>query len=726
MRKIISIALVLLMVMSTFTFVASAADDGVYISYTNGNNQNSGFAANEAKKSLGTASGDGAIALLQGGGTLVVSEKLYFGGDYTWNTRGEVTITANYGGVDYKNPQPATNPAAGSMKLAGGKTLTLESDLVIDDVILFQEGEQNTIRVKDGATLTVTEKVVTMTKQSYYLKVLVEKGGTAIINGGTFSNVSGDGDITIGAKANVLSTEKEVIVVGSVEKNEDARFLSYSGSNTNNGLTSETPLKGYGDGIFKALPDGGTVIVCGKSYIAGTDGSNSFTFPAFKNPLVFTSVYDGIDYKNPEPATNPACAFKMGSGTVLNLEGDVVFDNIILFQENGQNKIVVKSGASLTINENVICMSKQPYYFNIVVEAGGKATVNGGTFSNVSGEGEIVIGEKANILSGDNAKPAGPSDGATDVCFLNYAGNNKNDGSSADKAVKGYNEGVLKVLTNGGTVVVCGKSYISGTADVNAYTLPSLSSPLVFTSVWEGVDYKNPEPANNPACAFKMGSGTVLNLAGDVVFDDLILFQENNQNTIHVLDGATLIITDKTQFMTKPGNDYHYKLVIDGAATAIISEEAQKVFDIENNGTLLTYESDEKEESKTEVKLTINSTTAYINGKAQTLDAAPINRNNRTMLPVRFLANAFGVANDGIKWDAATRTATLSNATTTIVVTIDQPYMTVNGQRVELDSPAIIESNRTYLPVRAIANALGVSNDNIAWDAKTNTATLVK
>ena len=131
-------------------------------------------------------------------------------------------------------------------------------------------------------------------------------------------------------------------------------------------------------------------------------------------------------------------------------------------------------------------------------------------------------------------------------------------------------------------------------------------------------------------------------------------------------------------------------------------------------------------EVSTEVKLTIGSTTAYINGKAQTLDAAPINRNNRTMLPVRFLANAFGVDNDGIKWDAATRTATLTNATTTIVVTIDAPTMTVNGQTVELDSPAIIESNRTYLPVRAIANALGVSNDNIAWDAATNTATLVK
>ncbi len=130
--------------------------------------------------------------------------------------------------------------------------------------------------------------------------------------------------------------------------------------------------------------------------------------------------------------------------------------------------------------------------------------------------------------------------------------------------------------------------------------------------------------------------------------------------------------------------------------------------------------------SSTEVKLTIGSTTAYINGEAKTLDAAPINRNNRTMLPVRFLANAFGVDNDGIKWDAATRTATLTNSEVTIVVTIDAPSMTVNGETVALDSPAIIENDRTYLPVRAIANALGVSNDNIKWDGATSTATLIK
>ena len=172
--------------------------------------------------------------------------------------------------------------------------------------------------------------------------------------------------------------------------------------------------------------------------------------------------------------------------------------------------------------------------------------------------------------------------------------------------------------------------------------------------------------------------------------------------------------------------------MVEKGATAILSAEAQKQFAISGEGTIFTYTDGYSEffnkhlGASTIVELTIGNATAFVNGKAQTLDAAPINRNNRTMLPVRFLANAFGVSNDGIKWDAATRTATLTNASVTIVITIDAPAMTVNGQSVALDSPAIIEKNRTYLPVRAIANALGVSNDNIVWDGATSTATLVK
>ena len=159
-----------------------------------------------------------------------------------------------------------------------------------------------------------------------------------------------------------------------------------------------------------------------------------------------------------------------------------------------------------------------------------------------------------------------------------------------------------------------------------------------------------------------------------------------------------------------------YNLNYSGVAP---TEEMLAFFDTVASGTAAVTE-------KTEVKITVNSKTAYINGKAETLTAPAINRGGRVLLPVRFLANAFGVSNDGIAWDAKTRTATLKNDKVTIVVTIDAPSMTVNGETVKLDSPAIISDNSTYLPVRAIANALGVANENIAWDAATNTATLVK
>ena len=128
----------------------------------------------------------------------------------------------------------------------------------------------------------------------------------------------------------------------------------------------------------------------------------------------------------------------------------------------------------------------------------------------------------------------------------------------------------------------------------------------------------------------------------------------------------------------------------------------------------------------TSVQLTVGNKIAGLDGNDVTLDAAPINRNNRILLPVRFLANAFGVSNDGILWDGATSTATLKTADTEIVIKIGANSMTVGGKTVELDSPAIIENSRTYLPVRAIANALGVSNDNIVWDGATSTAILKK
>lgn len=175
------------------------------------------------------------------------------------------------------------------------------------------------------------------------------------------------------------------------------------------------------------------------------------------------------------------------------------------------------------------------------------------------------------------------------VAYVSWGGNDAYDGLTPDTPKKSWktfeDAGVMSLLQNGGTLVAVGKAYLGA-----SYTMPAMSDTLTITSVYNGVDYKNPEPAENPACAFKMATGATLTLQSNVVFDDIILFQENNQNTIKVGLGTTLTVTDSVILQTKPGNDYHYKIVVELGGTAILSKAAQETFTIENlGGTVLTY-----------------------------------------------------------------------------------------------------------------------------------------
>lgn len=56
------------------------------------------------------------------------------------------------------------------------------------------------------------------------------------------------------------------------------------------------------------------------------------------------------------------------------------------------------------------------------------------------------------------------------------------------------------------------------------------------------------------------------------------------------------------------------------------------------------------------IKLCIDSNTAYLNNKAETLDVAPTVINNRTMLPIRFVAEGFNL---GVAWDGTTQTISI-------------------------------------------------------------------
>ena len=124
--------------------------------------------------------------------------------------------------------------------------------------------------------------------------------------------------------------------------------------------------------------------------------------------------------------------------------------------------------------------------------------------------------------------------------------------------------------------------------------------------------------------------------------------------------------------------------------------------------------------AETKVTLTLGSRAATRNDTAVTLDAAPLSRGGRMMLPIRFVAEAFGAA---VGWDGDTATATVAAGDTVITVRIGEKQIFVNGNAVPLDTAAFIEGGRTYLPVRAVADALGAA---VGWDGDTATATLTK
>ena len=111
--------------------------------------------------------------------------------------------------------------------------------------------------------------------------------------------------------------------------------------------------------------------------------------------------------------------------------------------------------------------------------------------------------------------------------------------------------------------------------------------------------------------------------------------------------------------------------------------------------------------------LTIGQRTAHAFGHTKINDVAPVVVNGRTMLPVRFLAENFGAA---VAWNEEKQLVTITGKNqnqedVTILITIGAANAQINGQSVALEAPAFVDQNRTFMPVRLIAEALGASVD---------------
>ena len=129
----------------------------------------------------------------------------------------------------------------------------------------------------------------------------------------------------------------------------------------------------------------------------------------------------------------------------------------------------------------------------------------------------------------------------------------------------------------------------------------------------------------------------------------------------------------------------------------------------------------EKDNSINQIILTIGKKDAQVFGKSKTNDVAPKIVNDRTMLPARFVAENLGAK---VEWDGEKELVTITgknlktDENVTILITIGAATAKVNGKEIKLDSPAFIENDRTYTPIRFISEELGASVEWVEKDKK--------
>ena len=114
-----------------------------------------------------------------------------------------------------------------------------------------------------------------------------------------------------------------------------------------------------------------------------------------------------------------------------------------------------------------------------------------------------------------------------------------------------------------------------------------------------------------------------------------------------------------------------------------------------------------------------------INGELVDIPAeygAVIIVDNRTMVPVRFVSEFL---NFEVDWIADIQTVIFGNYAHLIMFQIGSPllFSLLDDTQVEMDVPAMLHDNRSYIPIRFFAENAGFTVD---WDEDGRTVSLVR
>lgn len=103
-----------------------------------------------------------------------------------------------------------------------------------------------------------------------------------------------------------------------------------------------------------------------------------------------------------------------------------------------------------------------------------------------------------------------------------------------------------------------------------------------------------------------------------------------------------------------------------------------------------------------------------VDGQTLAMDAATFLENDRTYVPVRYLATALGVLPADIIWNGDTQQVSLRLGAVQVQFRVGSRELTVDGSVRQMDVAPVLREGRVYLPARWVAEALGYF---VRWDA---------
>ncbi len=199
---------------------------------------------------------------------------------------------------------------------------------------------------------------------------------------------------------------------------------------------------------------------------------------------------------------------------------------------------------------------------------------------------------------------------------------------------------------------------------------------------------------------------TLISEANNLPVSCVILQKHYAEETIN---GTTYYVYRADHSLYSQGFSYEkYFLTVYATAkngkiyTFVLSENPSKKYNAEPFLQSLSYEPGE-------IKI-------LINGEKVISDTPPAAMDERTLIPIRAVAEKLGY---GVEWVESSSEVVLQSAEQRIVFAIGSSIYSINGNFRELDVSAMAMGGRTYIPLRAAAEAMGAT---VVWNEETNTA----